>query len=114
MQQDLSHISKQIQKNTAEIDEARRQATNQRLMADQKSRDSGSDASYYEQQALRYDQKANDLENEIEQLTTERERLEQRISELEAQREQVSREHTDRLSQIDNELTQLRGSGMML
>jgi len=112
--QDLSHISKQIQKNTAAIDEARRQAVTQRLMADQKSRDGGSDASYYEQQALHYDQKANDLENEIEQLNTERERVEQRISDLQSQRDQVARDHTDRLSQIDNELNQLRGSAFML
>lgn len=114
MQHDLSHINKQIQKNTLDIEEARRQGTNQRRMADQKSRDGASDASYYEQEAIREDHKANQLQEEIEQLTTERDRIHHRISELETQREQLVREHESRLSHIDTELKQLQGSGFML
>ncbi len=112
---DLSHISKQIQADQAKIDDARRQAVNQRMMADQRTQEGNpNDPAYYEREALRYDQKADELENEIEQLTTERERTEQRIAELEAQKAQISQEHDARIAQIDQELNDLRGSALLL
>ena len=112
---DLSHINKQIQKDTADIDFARRQADNQRMMADQR-RHEGNDpgAVYYEQEAERFDQQATDMENEMQDLAAEKERVEKRIAELEGQREDAVRNHTDQLSRIDNELAQLRGSSLML
>lgn len=115
MQNDLSHITKQIQKNTASITEARRQAEKQRLLADQMIKE-GNDGriSYYEQEATRFDQQAIDLEAEIDQLQTIKARVEKQIADLEAQRATISAEHTDRLAQIDHDIIQLRGSGMML
>ena len=112
---DLSHINRQIQKNTADIEYARRQAQNQRMTADQKSRDGDHNgAMYYEQEANRFDREAGELEDANDQLQTAKERTERRIAELEAQRTHINADHTDRLAQIDHELTQLRGTGMML
>jgi len=115
MANDLSHINKQIQKYTADIDFARRQAVNQRMMADQKGREGSPDGgTYYEHEANRFEQQAEEMENEIDHLETEKERIERHIAELEAQRAHVDREHTDRLAQLDHEITQLRGSSFML
>lgn len=115
MANDLSHVTKQIQKDTADIDFARRQAENHRMMADQK-REEGNDsaADYYEQESLRFDKQASDMEAEIEQLTTEQTRLETRIAELEGQRQEAVRNHTEKLNKIDSELANLRGSSFML
>ena len=114
MLNDLSHITKQIQRDTADADEARRKAADQRSMAAQKTSEGSSDASYYEIEAQRFDKKASNLEGEIRELTAERLRTEQRISELEKQRTQVTQEYNDQLLHLDNEITQLRGSGMLL
>ena len=113
--QDLSHIDKQIQKNTVDIEAARHQAENHRMMADQK-REEGSDGSaqYYEEEALRFEAQATELEGQIEQLTAEKTRVETRINELEGQRQDAVRNHTEKLSQIDHELANLRGSSFML
>lgn len=115
MQNDLAHITKQIQANTVNIEEARRQAQNQRMLANQHRGEEGVNApDYYEQQAQQLEAKADGLQDQIEQLNIEKEHIEQRIHELEQQREQVNQEYDDRLTQIDKELTQLRGSGYML
>lgn len=115
MQNDLSHINKQIQQNQVKADDARRNAEAQRLIADQHRQGGESGApDYYEQQARDLETHADELIAQNEQLQAERERVEARIAELEQQREAASREHTDRLNQIDQELTQLRGSGFML
>lgn len=112
---DLSHINRQIQKNTADISYARRQVANQRIEADQKNRDGDrSAAMYHEQEATRFEHQAVALEDANEQLLTAKERIEQRIAELVSQRAHVNSDHTSRLAQIDHELAQLRGSGMML
>ena len=112
---DLHHIDKQIQQDTADIDYARRQADNQRMMADQKYKENDpSGARYYEQEADRFENKADELQNQIDQLQTTKQRINVRIGELEAQRSQISRDHTARLAEIDHELSQLRGSGMMI
>lgn len=112
---DLSHINKQLQGHKVDIEYARRQVNNQRMMADQMHRDGDlSRANYYEQEADRFERQATELEDEMDELQTAKERTEKRIAELVDQRGRVNAEHTDRLSQIDRELTQLRGSGMML
>ena len=115
MPNDLSHIIKQIQKDTIDIDAARRQAQNQRLMANQRVQEGNPDgAPYYNQEAERLEQHAIELETEIDQLTAQKEQVETQITALEAQRAAVAKEHTDRIAQIDKELAQLRGSSMML
>lgn len=115
MPNDLSHIIKQIQKDTIDIDAARRQAQNQRLMANQRVQEGNPDgAPYYNQEAGRLEQHAIELETEIDQLTAQKEQVETQITALEAQRATVAKEHTDRIAQIDKELAQLRGSSMML
>lgn len=112
---DLSHINKQIQKNTADITAARRQAQNLRMTADQHNREGDHPAAtYYEQQADHFEHEAEQLEDTNDQLQTAKERAEKRIAELEAQRAHVDPQHTSRLNEIDRELSQLRGSGMML
>ena len=112
---DLSHINRQIQKNTADIVAARRQAQNQRAVADQHNREGDhSAAAYYEKEATRFDHEADQLENANDQLQAAQQRTEQRIADLERQRAQVSPDHASRLAQLDKELAQLRGSGMML
>ena len=110
---DLSHITRQIQKDTIDAQEARREADNYRLNADQKREDGGSTA-YYENEADRLEQRATEVEEEKEQLQAEKERVEKRIGELEEQRRQAVSEHDSRLNQIDTELANLRGSSFML
>lgn len=112
---DLSHINRQIQKNIADIDYARRQVVNQRIEADQKNRDGDhSGGAYHEHEATRFEHQAAELEDVNDQLLTAKERIEQRIAELEGQRAHVDSGHASRLTQIDHELSQLRGTGMML
>jgi hypothetical protein len=85
------------------------------MTADQKNRDGdASGAQYYEQEATRAEQIADELEAQIDLLQTNKVRLETRVQELLDQRAQVDRDHTDRLAQIDKELSQARGNGMML
>jgi response regulator RpfG family c-di-GMP phosphodiesterase len=112
---DLSHIDRQIHQDTADVDFARRQANNQRMTADQKYRDGDTNgAMYYEKEADRFERKADELEAQIDQLQTNKKRLEQRVQELLEQRSHVDREHAERIAQIDRELAQARGNGMML
>ncbi|MGH7218153.1 MAG: hypothetical protein ACREGE_01760 [Candidatus Microsaccharimonas sp.] len=109
---DLSHITKQIQKNMAEIKASRNQAQRQWNIANQKS---GSDnAGYYEKEATRSELRADELESEIDQLETAKARIEQRITELEAQRSKISSAHQEHIADIDRQITQLRGSVTML
>jgi len=112
---DLSHITKQIQKDTAEVKALRHQAQHQRDIANQKHQ--GQDphsADYYEKEADQLEQKADTLETEIDQLESTKVRVEKRIAELEAQRSQISSDHPEHIANIDRELAQLRGSIAML
>jgi hypothetical protein len=112
---DLSHISRSIQQNTADAEKARQQAASQRIIADQKYQDDDSDgAAYYEKEALRFEQQADELESKNEQLQADQQRLEARLNELQAQREQLERDYADRLNHLENEIVQVRGSGLML
>lgn len=112
---DLSHVNKQIQRDTADAEFARQKAKEQRDNADQKYRENNPDgARYHEQEADRFDRKGDELENEIDQLQSVKKRLELRLAELEDERARTDRTHADRLAQINKEIAEVRGSGMML
>ena len=112
---DLSHIDKQIKLNQVNINEARNQAVAQRTLAVQKQQGEDTGApEYYEQQARHYDEKADQLAEENERLNDERQRTQQRITELEDEKARTEQEHAEKVRQIDSELTQLRGSGLLL
>jgi len=112
---DLSHIDKQIQDNQANAAEARKQANNQRVVADQKRRAGDvTNAGYYEQEAVRFDQKALAFENENNDLQASRQSTQAHITELEAERNQINTDNAARLTAIDQELTRLRGTSGML
>ena len=112
---DLSHINKQIQRNNDNINEARHQAQNQRLMADQmREQENTNREAYYRQEVQRFENQARELEDTNEQLQNKKKETEQRISDLEDQRAQLEADYTSKLSQLDHELVQLRGSGMLL
>ncbi|MGV9001450.1 MAG: hypothetical protein ACOH18_00630 [Candidatus Saccharimonadaceae bacterium] len=112
---DLSHVGKLIEKYTVDARFDREQAVIQRARADQKRRDGDSGtAEYFEQEANRFERQADEYENWVDQLQNRKKQLEQRLKELENQRAHVDSTHTDRIKQLDNEISQVRGSGMML
>ncbi len=112
---DVSHITKQIQKNIAEVKALRHQAQHQRDIANQKHQTPDShSADYYEKEADQLEQKADALETENDQLESAKVRIEKRITELETQRSQMSNEHPEHIANIDRELARLRGSAAML
>ena len=112
---DLSHITKQIQKDTAEIKALRNQAQHQRDIANQKYQEEDArSGDHYEAEADRLDSRADELETNIAQLQANKERLEARIAELELKRDAIDKEHSDRLAQLNNDIVKLRGNGMML
>jgi TolA-binding protein len=112
---DLSHISKQIQKETAEIQSLRKQAEHQRVLTNRSLQGTATGSpQYFEKEALRLDKKAHDLENQMDQLESAKAQIEKRIAELEAQRAQIDSEHQKHLADIDAQITQLRGSAAML
>ena len=115
MQPDLNHIQRQIQNDQVNIDEAKRQAETQRLLADQMTGE-GNDmrAAYYEQEALRFDKKVSELQDELAQLQTDKERTENRIAELEQKKSQLDSEHESQIIQITDELNRLKGSSLTL
>ena len=112
---DLSHITKQIQKETAEVKALRQQAQHQRDIASQKYQEENAHSGdHYEKEADHLELRADEFEANIEQLQASKQRLEARIAELEARRTTIDNENTDRLAQLDNDIAKLRGNGMML
>lgn len=107
---DLSHINKQIQKNSVEIEAKRQQAQNYRMMSNQ----TPDNSDYYEKEADNLEDQAMELENELDQLQLEKERKESQLARLEEQKASVGQEHADRLARIEQEIIALRGSDMML
>lgn len=112
---DLSHISRLIEKYTVDAKYAHEQAVTQRTRAAQKHQDGDpGNAQYFDQEAIRFDRQANEYENQVDQLKNKKQQFEQRLKDLEDQRAHVDREHAERLSQLDKEIADVRGSGMML
>lgn len=112
---DLSHVNKQIQKDTADAQYARQKAQEHRDRANQMHGDNDTNgAQYHEQEASRFDHKGDELENEVDQLNSIKRNLEARLAELQSERARVDRTHTDRIAQIDDEIMKVRGSDMML
>ncbi len=112
---DLSHVTKQIQKDTAEIKALRSQAQHQQDIANQKYQEENAHSGdHYKAEADHLESRADELEGNVEQLQANKERLEARIAELEGKRSTIDKEHTDRLAQLDNDIAKLRGNGMML
>lgn len=107
---DLSHINKQIQKHSVEIEAKRRQAQNYRMTSNRQPDNSD----YYEKEADNLEDQAAALENELDQLQLEKERKEGQIARLEERKASINQENTERLAQIEKEIVTLRGSNMML
>lgn len=115
VQQDLTHIDRQIKKAYVAIDEARKQAEVQRQYADQK-RGQGNRAAeeVYRQQANQFEQRAEELETEIDDLTQQKQVLEERAAELEGQLQALEQQYKNDRIRITDELNRVRGSAFML
>ena len=111
---DLSQISKQIQRHTADIEAMRMRAGNQQIIAAQKYEEDGDQgAAYFEKEALRLTASVSTLEDELKQLEDAKQRIEASIAELEQQKEKLKIDYKEGLSRIESELARLRGSGMI-
>jgi chromosome segregation ATPase len=107
----LKHLERSLRKHQEDAAGARRQAEAERDRAQQFIAD-GNDgqAQYHNRAAERLEEQANELENEMPQIESLMATKQKRIDDLQAQRDQLTRESTDRITAIDRELNQLRGS----
>ncbi len=106
MDNDLKSLRKHIESNQIKIADLRQQAQGQRVQNENTSENN----QFYLQQAEVIDHQARELEDENEQLENHYRELEAKIATLQNERDTLARESGEKITQLDNELTRLRGS----
>lgn len=108
---DIKHLDRHLRKNQEDAAAARKQAEMERDRAQQFIQ-SGNDgqAQSHTREAEKLENRAMELENEMPSLEAAKSTMEKRINDLQQQRDQLTRESTDRITAIDKELAQLKGS----
>lgn len=108
--QDVKHLDRDLRKHQDDAAAARRRAEAERDRAQQYIEE-GNDgrAQYHTRAAEQLEAQAIELENEVPQMESLKATKEKQINDLEQQKAQLTRESSDRIAAIDNELRRLKG-----
>ena len=111
----IAQIQRTIQSNEVKMVEARKQADLARTTARQQAdAGNGMRADVYWQQAQTQEQKEMQLQEENQKLTSELDELQRQVNALEQEKLSESTRHDTEMKRIEDQLSRLRGSGLVL
>jgi hypothetical protein len=115
MPDDLSHIDRQIQKNEIDAAEHRKRAdVAQATAASKQGQGTGTEGTYFEQEAYRERQKADALDADTERMKAAKADAETKLASLKQQRESEVRDHEAKIAALDREIKQVAGTSLSL